>query len=278
MGPLGVVPGSILDSFTGALELPCARPMLNAAARVYRETRKRHDQLFNTYAMRPLAAVFVAAVAPTRVTPNQVTLLNLAVFVVAAAMLVALPSYRGGLVAIAVLELSYCLDCADGMLARFKSLASKAGHLFDFFTDEIKAILLVGALSVRAWRAGGLGLDGHSWAAGDARFLLSGIAGVIVVASALSLTNFVRSPEVSGRETTVEAHYESVVTAKSTSLVGRIAGLVMMLLRFLNHYPSHVWVFAIAGRFDVFFWMYGLLNLLYLGKGWLGLLLRFGRR
>src|SRR5579864_8572416 len=101
--------------------------MLSSAARVYRQTRKKHDQLFNVYVMRPLAAVFVAAVAQTRVTPNQVTLLNLAVFVVGAATLVAFPSWRGGLAAVALVELSYCLDCADGMLARFKQLASKAG-------------------------------------------------------------------------------------------------------------------------------------------------------
>ncbi len=177
--------------------------MLTAAARVYRETRKRHDQLFNVYVMRPMAAVVVAGLAGTRVTPNQVTLLNLAVFVVAAGLFVAYPSFGGGLAAVAVLELSYCFDCADGMLARFKKLASKAGHLFDFFTDEAKAVLLVAALAVRTWRSGGFGFDGHVWPAGDPRFLLGGIAGVVVVASALSLTNFVRNPIVSGQATTL---------------------------------------------------------------------------
>ena len=43
------------------------------------------------------------------------------------------------LISIAVLEASYCLDCVDGMLARHKKIASKEGHLFDFFTDELKA-------------------------------------------------------------------------------------------------------------------------------------------
>src|SRR5450432_2605327 len=157
--------------------------MVRTAARVYRETRKKHDQVFNTYVMRPLAAVVVAAVAPSRVTPNQLTLLNLAVFVVAAALLVALPTWSGGLIAVAVLEVSYCFDCADGMLARFKKLASKTGHLFDFFTDELKAVLLVAALAVRSWRQGGLGIDARVWAPGDERFLLAGIVGVLVVAS-----------------------------------------------------------------------------------------------
>jgi hypothetical protein len=245
--------------------------MLTTAARVYRETRKKNDQLFNTYVMRPVAAVFVTAFARTPITPNQVTLLNLAVFLVAAAMLVAFPSWKGGVGAMAVVYLSYCLDCADGMLARFKKLASKSGHLFDFFTDELKAVLLVGALAMRSWRGGGLGFDAHMWDAGDARFLLGGMVGIATVASAISLTNFVRSPEVSGRETTVEAYYETVEQRRS------LGAMVTTFLRFLNHYPSHLWLWALAGRMDAYLWIWIALNGLYLARGWLGLVLRFGR-
>jgi hypothetical protein len=215
--------------------------------------------------------VVVAVLAPTPVTPNQLTLLNLAVFVVAAALLVALPTYAGGLVALAVLELSYCLDCADGMLARYKKLASKSGHLLDFFTDELKAVLLVGALAVRAWRAGGYGFDGRLWSPGDDRFLLVGIAGVAIVSSALSLTNFVRSPEISGQATTVEAHYEKVERKRSPG------ALVATFLRFLNHYPSHLWIWALAGRLELYLGLWIVLNALYLARGWLGILARFGR-
>jgi phosphatidylglycerophosphate synthase len=250
--------------------------MFASAARVYRETRKKHDQLFNTYVMRPIAAVVVAIVAPTRVTPNQLTLANLAIFVAAAALLVACPSWGGGLAAVAVLEVSYCFDCADGMLARYKHLASKAGHLFDFFTDELKALLLVAALSVRGWRAGGIGVDLGVWAPGDARFLLGGVLGVLVVASAISLTNFVRRPELSGRETTVEAFYDASASAPR-SLVGRLASLGATFLRWLNHYPSHIWLWALAGRMDAYLWLYVALNLVYLARGWLGLVVRFGK-
>jgi len=245
--------------------------MFTTAGRVYRETRKKHDQLFNVYVMRPLAAALVAAIHRTPITPNQVTLLNLAVFVVAAVVLAALPSWGGSLLAVAVLEASYMLDCADGMLARYKKLASKAGHAFDFFTDELKAVLLVGALAVRTWRAGGYGYDGRLWSAGDSRFLLAGIAGVMVIASAISLTNFVRSPAVSGREATVEAYYETVQQKRSAG------ALVTTFLRFLNHYPSHIWLWALAGRLDALMWLWILLNALYLARGWMGLVLRFGR-
>ncbi len=251
--------------------------MFGTVKDIYLGTRKKHDQLFNTFVMRPVAAVVVAAVAPFPVTPNQLTLLSLGIFVVAAALFISLPTFAGGLAAVAVLELSYLFDCADGMLARHKKIASKTGHLFDFFTDELKATLLTGALSVRLFRAGGYGLDGAAWPAGSAAFLLAGVAGVTVVASGISLTNFVRRPELAGRETPVEAHYETVEHAPKRSLVGQVGALVMTFLRFLNHYPSHIWVFALVGRFDVFYWMYVALNLLYLARGWLGLILRFGR-
>ncbi len=251
--------------------------MLRTAAEIYRATRKKHDLVFNVYLMRPVAAVVVGVVARTPLTPNQITIANLAIFLVAIALFVALPDTRGGWIAAGVLELSYCLDCVDGMLARHRKIASKEGHLFDFFTDEIKAVLLASALPIRFWRAGALGLDAREWPAGDARFLLAGIAGAVVLASATSLTNFVRRPEISGKASTVEAHYETVEPERPRSLAGRIGALVTTFLRFLNHYPSHIWIFALAGRLDVFLWVYVAINFLYLGRGWLGILVRFGR-
>jgi hypothetical protein len=250
--------------------------MFGTAREIYVSTRKKQDQLWNLYVMRPIASLVVVVFAKTSITPNQVTLLNLFVLLVAAVLLVALPTWKGALVAIGVLETSYCLDCVDGMLARYKKIASKEGHLFDFFTDEIKAVVLVAALAVRLWRTGGFGLDGTEWPAADARFLLAGIAGTGILASAISLTNFVRRPELSGQATTVESHYDRVED-KPKSAVARLGGLVNTFLRFLNHYPSHIWIFALLDRLDALFWMWVSLNLLYLGRGWLGLLLRFGR-
>src|SRR5262249_35502539 len=155
------------------------------------------------------------------------------------------------LIAVAVLELSYCFDCADGMLARHRQTASKAGHLFDFFTDELKAVLLVAALAVRLHFTGGMGIDATAWPAGSAGFLFGGIAGTPIVASALPPTTFVRPPEISGRPATVEAHYETVENAPATSPVARAAASITAFLRFLNHYPSHIWLFAAFAKLDV---------------------------
>ena len=251
--------------------------MLREGWEIYLRTRKKNDQLFNHYIMRPLAGFTVAILARTPATPNQITILNLVLFVVAAALFVALPDYRGGLVAVLVLEVSYLFDCCDGMLARHKKIASKEGHLFDFFTDELKAVLLVGSLGVRFYRGGGYGLDLSLREPNSPMFLMAGLAGVIVVSSGISLTNFIRRPELTGKETPVEAHYETVAQVDERSPAQKLGAAVTTFLRFLNHYPSHLWLFALAGRLDLFFWVYVLINLAYLGRGWLGIVLRFGR-
>jgi phosphatidylglycerophosphate synthase len=252
--------------------------MLAEAKAVYLATRKKNDQLFNTYFMRPIAGFAVAVLGRTAITPNQVTLLSVTIFAAAATVLVTVAGVPGAALSIALVELSYLFDCCDGMLARHKSLASKEGHLFDFFTDEVKALLLVGSLGLRLWREGGLGPLLSEWPAGHAGFLIAGIAGVAISASATSLTNFMRRPEISGRETSVEAYYETVAPARAVTGPRRIVALLMTFLRFLNHYPSHIWLFAVLGRLDLFFWIYVAINGLYLARGWLALTLRFGRR
>jgi phosphatidylglycerophosphate synthase len=251
--------------------------MLGKAKAIYLATRKKHDQVFNTYFMRPIAAFVVSLIARTSITPNQVTILSLLLMVSAATVLAAVPTWQGGLLGVALLELSYLLDCVDGMLARHKKLASQQGHLFDFFTDELKAVVLTAGLGLHVYRKGGLGLDLRVWPAEDARFLLGTVLAVVVIASAISLTNFVRRPELTGKETPIEAHYETVARTASTSLVARVVELFLTFLRFINHYPSHLWAFAAFGRLEVFFWVYALNNGLYLARGWLGLMLRFGR-
>jgi len=250
--------------------------MLTEAKAIYFATRKRHDQLFNIYVMRPIAAAVVSLVAPTSVTPNQLTLVSLGVMVIATTLMALLPDHLGGVIAVLALECSYLFDCADGMLARHKKIASKEGHLFDFFTDELKATLLVGALSMRLYRGGGLGFDLSMREPGAPMFLVAGIAGVTVIASAISLTNFLRRPEITGKDTPVEAHYETVGAATRESAVQWTAWAVTTFLRFLNHYPSHLWLFALVGRLDLFFWVYITINLAYLGRGWLGVIIRFG--
>ena len=245
----------------------------------YRRTKKPKDILWNALVARPLAAVLLVPLAGTRVTPNQVTFASLAVFVAAAALLVGLPGYGGLLIAVAVLELSYVLDCVDGQLARLRAASSPVGAHLDFLMDELKAFLLVAATGARLWRA-----DGRS------TWLVEALAGLAVVASAISLTTFVRRPEYlratgAPRPQAAGDYGDGLDGATGApalppprSLAGRAVAAVESLGRLIIHYPSYLVFVAAANRLDLFLHAYLAMNAAYAGRTILAILCKLGKR
>jgi phosphatidylglycerophosphate synthase len=231
-----------------------------SAAEVYRKTRKVPDLFWNAYVCRPIAAVLVNAVQGTRITPNQITISAVFVALVSVALLLALPGHTGLIVAVVVFELSYVLDCADGMLARLRGSASPVGHLLDFLMDELKAFLLLAAVAVRLFRE-------HA----DVRFLLVGLFGLVALASGIALTTFVRRPEVMGPSGAAAAR------TSGRSLSGRVVGLVESAAKFVIHYPSYLLYVAIFGRIELYFLPYVAVNALYAARAFGGVAWRFGR-
>jgi phosphatidylglycerophosphate synthase len=231
-----------------------------SVALVYRKTRKLPDLFWNLYVCRPVAAVVVNVLKDTRVTPNQITLSAVVVALASAAMLVGLPGYRGLVAAVVVFELSYVLDCVDGMLARWRGIQSTPGHLLDFLMDEIKAFVVLGAVSVRLF------LERH-----DPVFLLMGITGLVALASGIALTTFLRRPEIAGPPSPAGA------TPRSPSLVARAVRFVEGIAKFLIHYPSYILYAALAGRIDYYFYPYIAVNAVYAVRAFAGVAFRFGR-
>ncbi len=94
------------------------------------------EEPFDVYLYRPLAYLVVKAVAPTPVTPNQITAINLLPGLAAAAYF-----WRGTpdgyLIGAALLFLTNVLDCADGMLARVRGAGSLTGYILDGLADYI---------------------------------------------------------------------------------------------------------------------------------------------
>lgn len=236
---------------------------------VYRDSRKTHDIAWNVYVARPIAAVLVALLRRTPLTPNQVTILGVVVFLGCAAVLIGWRDPWGFVAAAAVLELAYIFDCADGQLARLKGMTSEIGAHFDFLIDEIKALLLVGAIAVRIWLE-----------TSDPRWLVVGVAGAALVSIATSLTNFVRRPEYSGVEIKPGASARQPSMPKHP--VKAALWFVQRTASFLVHYPSwFVWI-ALAGlhpAIDAAKWfLYLFLGVytVYVAKTGLGVVLKLG--
>jgi phosphatidylserine synthase len=240
-------------------------------ADAYHKTKKPKDILWNRFVARPLAAVLLVPLAKSRISPNQITFLSLVTFVAAVVILALKPSQVWLLAAVAVLEFSYVLDCADGQLARLKHQSSPVGAHLDFLMDELKAFLLVAAIGIRLWRA-----DGHEF------WLVEGLLGLVVVACAISLTTFIRRPEYLSYTGVArpqsagdygDGFSSQLSAARSTSVVG----LVEDLGRFLIHYPSYIVFVAVADQLDIFLHVYIAINAAYAGRSLLGVALKLGR-
>lgn len=234
---------------------------------IYRASKKKRDvNWFTEHVARPPAAIVVYLLSKTRITPNQVTFLSVLVAACACAMWIFLPGYEWALAAALVFELSFVLDCADGQLARLRGIASPIGHLLDFLMDELKAMLVIGSLAVRLWCE-----------AGDPRLLLAGLVGLFFLAAGISLTTFIRRPEVAGPAPAPPAAAGEASAPRRRSPLRLALGLVEAVARFFVHYPQYIWICAAAGRMDVFFWAYAAVNALYFAKTFAGVLLKLGR-
>jgi phosphatidylglycerophosphate synthase len=244
--------------------------MFAAVVDAYRRTKKPRDILWNRFVARPLAAVLLVPIARTPVTPNQVTFATLVVFVVGAAMLALCPGHDKLVIAAAILELSYVLDCVDGQLARWKNMSSPVGAHLDFLMDEIKAFVLVAAVAIRLWR-------------GDqnALWLVEGLLGLVAVAAAISLTTFVRRPEYAAATGAAVSRgagdYGEGFDAKPAKPSRSPVALVLALGSFLAHYPSYILFVAIANRMDLFLHVYAGLHAAQAARSLLGVALKLGR-
>src|SRR5215471_13677089 len=244
--------------------------MLTDFVDAYRRTSKPHDIPWNRFVARPLAAVVLVPLARTSVTPNQITLVTLLVFAAGSVMLALRASWSALVWGAVILELSYVLDCVDGQLARWKGTSSPVGAHLDFLMDELKAFLLVAAVGVRLWRGS------H-----DPRWLLEGLLALVAVASAISLTTFMRRPECAAATGAAVGHgtgdYGEGFAAPAPAPRMTPIRLVEAIGRLVVHYPSYILFVALANRIDLFLHAYALVNAAYAGRALLGIARRLGR-
>jgi len=239
--------------------------MPSEIAALYRASKKKQDiNWFTEWIARPPAAVVVYAIRNTPLTPNQVTFLSAIVAAGACAMFALLPGWTWLVVAALVFELSFILDCADGMLARLRKIASPVGHLLDFLMDELKAMLLLGCVTVRLWR---------DW--NDERILLVGLGALFCLASGIALTSFMRRPEYGAKAITEDGQPAEV--GKRSGPIGMAINTFEWAARVVVHYPQYLFIVAAFNRIDIYFWAYAGVNVLYFGMSMMKILVKLGR-
>jgi phosphatidylglycerophosphate synthase len=236
--------------------------VLAAVRDIYRQSKKRRDNFWTEWISRPPAAVLVWMLKGTRVTPNQVSFLAIAVAAGGCAAMIFWRTWLGLIVGGLVLQLAYIIDCVDGQLARIKSMASPVGALLDFMLDEVKAFLVIGSAATRLYLQ-----------SADPRWLLIGLGGLFVAATGITLTTFMRRPEyleATGAPPLAPATERGGHAPKSLSPVA----LVEALGKYVLHYPSWFLFVCAANRLDIFIYAYLGAHLLYLGRASLTILVK----
>ncbi|MEM9488850.1 MAG: CDP-alcohol phosphatidyltransferase family protein [Myxococcota bacterium] len=238
--------------------------MLSEIVAIYRASKKKKDiNWWTEWVCRPPAAVLVYALRNTPITPNQVTFLSLVVCAVAGAIFVGQSGHAWVVLAALVFELSFILDCVDGQLARYRDTSSVLGHLLDFLIDEIKAMLLFGCVGIHLWR--------HS---GDERILLVTVVGLFCLASGIAMTSFMRRPEYGAAPPTEDG--QPAPEPSRRGALGRLVNAFERAARFVVHYPAYILVVAAFDRIDIYFWAYSAVNVLYLARCMVVLVVRLG--
>jgi phosphatidylglycerophosphate synthase len=245
--------------------------MFARAKEVYQQTKKPIDNFWTAYISRPPAAVFVAWFEPTRITPNQVTLLSYFVGMLSVVWLAFVPGHWALIVGALLFQLAYILDCVDGMLARARKTSSPQGHLLDFLMDELKAIAFLGAVSYRLYAE-----------TSQVYFLYGGLFGLVALSSGLSLTTFTRRPEMltagNGPEHSAPEPAKAGVSPHGDpGLIPGVIKFIEAVAKFCIHYPSYFLYVAIANRADIYFYVYIGVNALYYARTLLSVALRAGR-
>ncbi len=270
---------------------------------LYRRSKKPKDLWWNEWVARPVAAVLLYGLRHTRLTPNQITFCSLFTSLATCAVLVLYRTHAGLLLAAFLLQLAFVLDCVDGQLARIQGMTSVVGAHLDFLMDEIKAFSLVAAVAGRlAWqsfdsaqRSAVPFIDDHaaslftgflaplgpfSGLPGAGVWLAVGLLGVVIVASGISLTTFMRRPEylqATGRPVPPPGE-KPVAPPPSRSLVGRLVSACEAAGKAVLHYPQWFWLPAVFDRIDLFLLPYLAAHALYLSRAGLIVLWKLGRR
>ena len=117
--------------------------------------RKKIDGVISTHINRHISLAISRLLAPSPVTPNQVTLFSIAVGLVGAAS-VAQGGYVMTLMGAFLLQVASILDGVDGELARVRVQFSLIGEWLDTVGDDLVNVTFILALGVARWSSDGM--------------------------------------------------------------------------------------------------------------------------
>lgn len=105
------------------------------------------DETLTLYILRPIAFIFVKLFYPTKITPNQVSLMTIIVGIISG-FFFARGDVTGYFIGGILYFLCLVLDCVDGMIARLKKNGTPVGRIIDGFADYIVGVAVYIGLGI----------------------------------------------------------------------------------------------------------------------------------
>ena len=120
---------------------------------LFRSLARNDNNFFARNVDRVLSRAISRRLAPTRVTPNQITIFSVAIGILGALMFLH-SSYLAGLVGSFLFLASTILDGCDGEIARLKFQESPLGAKLDLVGDNLVHVFLFPCVGLRFWLHG----------------------------------------------------------------------------------------------------------------------------
>lgn len=120
---------------------------------LFRSLARNDNNLFARYVDRVLSRAISRRLAPTFVTPNQITIFSVAIGILGALLLLH-PSYLAGVLGTFLFLASTIIDGCDGEIARLKFQESPLGAKLDLIGDNLVHVFLFPCVGLRFWLHG----------------------------------------------------------------------------------------------------------------------------
>lgn len=113
--------------------------------------RRETPGLVARYFNKPISFAITRRLVGTSITPNQITVVNFGIALLAALCLASL-DYPTRILGAILMQLSSILDGCDGEVARLKNQCSKLGAWLDTIFDDVTNNLFFLAIAIGLWR------------------------------------------------------------------------------------------------------------------------------
>lgn len=221
---------------------PAGRTTQAAEADLVAALENPRDGLFDRLLNRRISRRLTPLLLDLPVTPNQVTLLSLALGLAAAAAF-ASPGWAWPVAGALLVQATAVLDCVDGEIARAKVLESDRGEILDVTSDTAIHVLAFLGIAVHA----GPGLGAHRARVLAALFATGGLLSFLVVTRAERTEE--RWKTVGSRPARLLGSMLATLTTRDLSVLLLVAALLGLLRPLLvgAAFGAHVfWALALA--------------------------------